>query len=78
MKKLIILSAIALSSLIYSSANAQERFRGGYNGRNERGFDNREHRAYFRPHYNYYRNEERFRFEDRFSRDRYQHRGYRW
>jgi hypothetical protein len=72
MKKLIILSAIALSGLVYNSANAQDRFRNGDQGRNDRRFDDHEHRAYFQPRLDHYRNDERFRFDDREHRAYFQ------
>jgi len=57
MKKLIILSAIALSGLVYNSANAQERFNASI--REDRNNDarnrfGREHREYVKPVYNSY------------------------
>jgi hypothetical protein len=70
MKKLIILSAIALSGLIYSSANAQERFQNSNRYSHESNKDQRsayrEHNDYVQPGFqndnreNSYRNEEHF------------------
>ena len=69
MKKLIILSAIALSGLIYSSADAQERFQSSDRYSHESNKDQRsaysEHNRYVQPGFqndyreNSYRNEER-------------------
>ena len=70
MKKLIILSAIAMSGLIYTSANAQDRFqnssRFGHESYRYQHSDNRMHNDYVRPRFwtdhreNGYRNDERF------------------
>jgi hypothetical protein len=70
MKKLIILSAITISGLIYTSANAQDRYRnnirsGHENYRDQRS-DNRMHNDYVQPRFqsdhreNAYRNDEHF------------------
>ena len=71
MKKLIILSAIALSGLIYSSANAQGRMqnRSGHDrGYNNRAYNGNERRdGYARDYHN--RGFERFRGDEHSYRE---------
>jgi Ni/Co efflux regulator RcnB len=73
MKKLIILSAIAISSLIYSSANAQERTQNDNRFRHERyddqHFENRGHQNYVQPRFQNDHHENWNRGDEHFSRD---------
>lgn len=77
MKKLIILSAIALCGLIFNSANAQGSYRSGRGGYNTHSFDQRGNRGNFQSRRNNYHREDRFRSEERFSPERYHGRNFR-
>jgi hypothetical protein len=73
MKKLIILPAIALSTLVFNAANAQEhvQFRNqGHIGFRDHQIDNRMHHDYVQPRFENNFHEDRARRDEHFYQER--------